>query len=353
MNRNFKFKIFTWTGLIVKANKSFRDRITNYIFYIYIIATVFDVFGSLVASDNISDLHALKVTFTYLTSYFLTIITWYLLWWKRYEFSTLLRHIERCSVFIYTKKIRCLMYLITAILPLVYVSLTVTNEIGHGYYCSYGYNFTNTYAILAISGTRCSMYAIIYPVLSDMLVCQYCTLCIMCTKSIFSLRCEIERCTIYAFDIPKQVDILKRESRILDLLLNFQTVFSTPSFLMFATHYCVCSSMLGWIVLGEHVSDTKFLLTLLYFANSLACLFVFVWVPGQLPIEMDKFKEVFRRKSRQRWMLLRIAEEDVFGKAFIEKPTLTFSGCDIITFRRNSILAIIGTILTYTLLVVT
>ncbi|KAG8186597.1 hypothetical protein JTE90_019919 [Oedothorax gibbosus] len=201
--------------------------------------------------------------------------------------------------------------------------------------------------------TKTSLQVGIYPMLSDTFVLLFCTLCMQCSRYISCLRFEIEKCTLEAFDTHKQVNIARSFSNMMTILKDLQKVFSLPSFLMFATHYCACSTLLGWFVLGEISSVSKILQILFYFSNSSVCLIACLWVPGKLPIEIDKMKEAFRSKYRYRWFHLGVMEENVFEKAFGEQHTFVLTGVRFIEFKQSSILAVVGTILSYTLVLVT
>ncbi|GBN20697.1 hypothetical protein AVEN_31923-1 [Araneus ventricosus] len=80
----------------------------------------------------------------------------------------------------------------------------------------------------------------------------------------------------------------------------------------------------------------------------LACL----WMAGGLPVEAARFKETFRRKISQRLTYLRKEEAIHFEKCLPDVSSYILSGWDIISFRRSSILALAGTVLTYTILLI-
>ncbi|KAG8179269.1 hypothetical protein JTE90_026733 [Oedothorax gibbosus] len=217
----------------------------------------------------------------------------------------------------------------------------------------YAHGAKNVHVRFTIVLVKAIAYVGVYPFLSDIFVLQFCILCWRCCRSIRCLRVEVEKSTVREFDVPAQMKIVSSELKIMAILEDLQKVFSLPSFLMFATHYCACSSLLGWLVLGELRSAIKTFQTAFYFGSSFACLVAYLWVPGKLPVEMNKLKEAFRQKSRLRWIFLGShQEEDVFEKAFCGKEPLVITGFNIVSFRQSSILAVIGTILSYTLLLV-
>lgn len=350
MGNNILFKIFLWMGLNSNSKRSMCSRIINYTFYTYLILIVADCL--LTSVLFIKDMHTLKVSLVYIFSYLLTILTWAVLWWKRLPLTGLIRHLQKtCRPIISTRRIRIWLIIIVNV-PIFYVFFLVSTELRDGVYYSYGFEVKKFHIATIIILIKSLLFCAIHPMLSNILVLHFCIQCLQCFKSVHYLRIEIEKCSAREFDVPKQLDIMRREMKIVEALHSLQSVFSLPSFLMFISHYCACSSLLGWIVLDELKSGYKVFQTLFYLGNSLACLVACVWVPGKLPIEMSEFKEAFRKKSRFRWLHLRITEEDVFKKAFNEKQPFVFSGYNIIAFRQGSILAIVGTMLTYTLLLV-
>ncbi|GFW75862.1 uncharacterized protein TNCV_4430441 [Trichonephila clavipes] len=88
----------------------------------------------------------------------------------------------------------------------------------------------------------------------------------------------------------------------------------------------------------------------LLFMNSFCGLLAILWKAGSLPIEAEKLKRTYRTKYRQK-----LLSENKVGELrseidLIDTSIFVLSGCNIIYFYRSSLLALAGTILTYTVL---
>ncbi|GFQ72175.1 uncharacterized protein TNCT_575551 [Trichonephila clavata] len=88
----------------------------------------------------------------------------------------------------------------------------------------------------------------------------------------------------------------------------------------------------------------------LLFMNSSFGLLAILWKAGNLPIEAEKLKIAYRRKCREK-----LVSENKVGELrseidLIDTSNFVLSGCNIIYFYRSSLLVLTGTILTYTVL---
>ncbi|KAG8199766.1 hypothetical protein JTE90_000859 [Oedothorax gibbosus] len=75
------------------------------------------------------------------------------------------------------------------------------------------------------------------------------------------------------------------------------------------------------------------------------------WVAGGIPLEIKLLRKSFTDKSKERDLLGFVSESTVSIKIQIENEDFELSGCGLLFFRRSSILGVIGSILTYGLLV--
>ncbi|GIX75016.1 hypothetical protein CEXT_555741 [Caerostris extrusa] len=71
-----------------------------------------------------------------------------------------------------------------------------------------------------------------------------------------------------------------------------------------------------------------------------------------VPIELNEFKAVFYKKAFVRMMSSTTLEEPKLERWLFDKPHFVFTGCDIVSYRRSTVLAVVGTLLTYTVLVI-
>ncbi|GFY58808.1 uncharacterized protein TNIN_274641 [Trichonephila inaurata madagascariensis] len=89
---------------------------------------------------------------------------------------------------------------------------------------------------------------------------------------------------------------------------------------------------------------------ILLFMNSFCGLLAILWKAGNLPIEAENLKRVYRRKCRQKLLSENKVCELRSEMDLIDTSNFVLSGCTIIYFYRSSLLALAGTILTYTVL---
>ncbi|KAG8199764.1 hypothetical protein JTE90_000857 [Oedothorax gibbosus] len=75
------------------------------------------------------------------------------------------------------------------------------------------------------------------------------------------------------------------------------------------------------------------------------------WVAGGIPLQIKQFRKAFTEKSKERALLGFALELTVPEKIQTENEDFELSGCGLLFFRRSSILGVIGSILTYGLLV--
>ncbi|KAG8178663.1 hypothetical protein JTE90_025586 [Oedothorax gibbosus] len=143
-------------------------------------------------------------------------------------------------------------------------------------------------------------------------------------------------------------DFIKTESCI----ISFQNIFSVPSLLMFAAHFSWCSGVLVLVVTGTFLNmpGIRIIYHTTSILNSLSFLMACMWFAGGVPLAMDNFKAALSRKTQQSLLLESSEQESVLGRGLYERPSLVLSGCGILYFTRNSMLVVLGTLLTYTIL---
>ncbi|GBN31476.1 hypothetical protein AVEN_211399-1 [Araneus ventricosus] len=108
------------------------------------------------------------------------------------------------------------------------------------------------------------------------------------------------------FTAAQQKDVLKHQSRLSDVVQPLQNVFSVPSFLISVAHFSNCiiinaltvnnffqnkhyAEVIQWIFMITHS-----------FGGLLSCL----WIAGRLPMEAEILQEEFRKKMRQRLLIV-------------------------------------------------
>ncbi|GFU01996.1 uncharacterized protein NPIL_162831 [Nephila pilipes] len=163
---------------------------------------------------------------------------------------------------------------------------------------------------------------------------------------------DIVKYTPEEFEQSKQLDILKKKAKICRVLQNIQTVFSLPIFLIIVANFLMCSSLLGGVLIKIQFDEDN-MVVMFYFINAILCIITVLWVAGSVPVEMSRFKEAFHQTTQERLLYYHTTEELHLKMDLFIESDFVLTGCNILSFRRNTILAVIGTLLTYTVLVAT
>ncbi|GBN09597.1 hypothetical protein AVEN_178733-1 [Araneus ventricosus] len=150
----------------------------------------------------------------------------------------------------------------------------------------------------------------------------------------------------------KQIEILKRRLRVVKILEETQGIFSTATFVICTANFTSCLTDLSQIILYASQNIGVTIISVLFGSTSavasLACIFL---CAGQVPIEMKRISTITRRLFEQK-AIWGIAEENaVVERLMLNEEECTLSGCELIFFKKSTVLTLIGTILTYGLLI--
>ncbi|GBN99789.1 hypothetical protein AVEN_109905-1 [Araneus ventricosus] len=189
---------------------------------------------------------------------------------------------------------------------------------------------------------------------TDLIALFYCTICQCCSVIITNLTKKIQRLPPEAFGLSQQIEILKRKAEIDDILMSIQNIFSVPSLLMITKDFLSCATIIGWQLYYHSKSyrSDGLIGSVFYGVNCFGSLAAVLWFVGGIPIQLQKLKDAFHRKERQRLSFLQKQGSLQLRKELFETSEFSFTGCDIIPFRKGTFLTIIGTLLTYTVLVI-
>ncbi|KAF8797232.1 hypothetical protein HNY73_001517 [Argiope bruennichi] len=148
--------------------------------------------------------------------------------------------------------------------------------------------------------------------------------------------------------------ILQRKAKIDELLDNIQSAFSLPIFFIIIVNLLSCATSMGWFLHYEWNNFTADLIIQvgIYFTNGFCVLSTVLWTAGGIPICLENLKNEFYKKSHQRFISKRNLDEIQIRRELFEKQDFIFSACNIVPLRRSTLLATIGSLLTYTILVV-
>ncbi|GFU26397.1 uncharacterized protein TNCV_2507151 [Trichonephila clavipes] len=71
------------------------------------------------------------------------------------------------------------------------------------------------------------------------------------------------------------------------------------------------------------------------------------WIPGEVPIEMERFSQAARKKYELRAYFGIGSENPSVERALCENKAFVLSGFNLVYFKKESVLTVMGTILTY------
>ncbi|GFR05978.1 uncharacterized protein TNCT_668871 [Trichonephila clavata] len=77
-----------------------------------------------------------------------------------------------------------------------------------------------------------------------------------------------------------------------------------------------------------------------------------LWMAGETTIKERRFREIFYQKAQSKMLSAGNAEEPRIERWLLDKPEFVFTGWDIVSYRRSTVFAVLGTLITYSVLVV-
>ncbi|KAF8767067.1 hypothetical protein HNY73_020069 [Argiope bruennichi] len=289
----------------------------------------------------------------YMNNYIFGLSVWIDLRRRKNFLSTLLQMHHEIRPFVEKNLTNTFVYFINFLLAIQSITFVCANvRGGMAEFYAYGYPVTSPYNQVFLILFKAILYNILYPIFPTLMTFLLALICHRISSQIRDLTSEISEFSPEEFSNSKQMAAFNCKRKIDEALFILQKVFSFPSLLLCTSHFICCCIHIGWFILLYN-SDKIWALKINYtiaFMNSAISLLVFLWAVGGLPLEMEAFKNEFRRKLQHRLILRGKADEIDLGKALNEEPTFVLSGCGIVYFRRSTILSLIASIITYTLL---
>ncbi|GFQ84329.1 uncharacterized protein TNCT_697051 [Trichonephila clavata] len=195
------------------------------------------------------------------------------------------------------------------------------------------------------------IYFFTYPVFPGLTAVVYCTICARCSNSIRNLTRKISTYSPEQFGPSEQIKVLRYKAKIDEILKITQEIFSAPSFCWIVASSVSCYSMLG-LYLMSRLQGIPLIEGASFGIISFLCLIVPLWIAGTLPVELNKLKETLYEKAYLRWISFKFPSEQNSRREILDKSDFTFTGCDIISYRRSSPFLIVGSLVTYTVLII-
>ncbi|GFY80141.1 uncharacterized protein TNIN_201601 [Trichonephila inaurata madagascariensis] len=206
-----------------------------------------------------------------------------------------------------------------------------------------------------ITYSKAFLYFFFYPTFPNITILVFCTLCHRCSHSLRNLSKELEKCPPKAFTVDVQIKYLKCRRKIVKLLQKTQDIFSLITFVICSASFSCCFAMLGQLIFYSFKhSGLSFLSdTIFNSVSALLSLTVLFWIPGEVPIEMEKLSHAARKKYELRASFGIGSENPSIERALCEEKAFVLSGFNLVHFTKESVLTVMGTILTYGLLLTT
>ncbi|GBN75785.1 hypothetical protein AVEN_40702-1 [Araneus ventricosus] len=255
----------------------------------------------------------------------------------------------------YCKKINFLAFILLC-MPAVYsISLMSICSIRKAAkYEAFGNEVKDPVLQILLINFKWFMYIIVYPTSVNFIVLLLCTFCLRCSSLISNMVNEISGITPEKFGPSMQIHILRVKARVDESLCNLQDVFSLPILFIIVAHLLSCSTSIGWFLYYgfKHYHCAMRVQAAFFGINSSVSLIIMFWVAGGVPGKLQRLKETFFNKSHLRLILSPLMNEPQFKREILDKPDFVFTGYDIISLRRRTLFVLFGSMITYTVLVV-
>ncbi|GFS67513.1 uncharacterized protein NPIL_184381 [Nephila pilipes] len=346
---NLLFTFLHWSGFVEGSDAKAKHRFSSRIFDILLFLTCADVtVSTVINSENAQK----KLIAAYLSFPIVCALVWCEMRCKRKLITSLVQNVQMVNSSFYEKVINfavLINYFMSLLVPTILIS-TVINPKFLTFF-TYGYELKNSWILCVIGILKGLLYCMLYPCVTNIVAIFYISLCWNCSVDLNNLVKDIAKYTPEEFEQSKQLDILKKKAKICRHLQSIQTVFSVPMFLIIVANFLMCSCLIGGVLINIKFAEDD-MIFIVYFANAILCLITSLWVAGSVPVEMSRFKETFHQTTHERLLYYHETEELHLKMDLITEPDFVLTGCNILPFRRSTILTVIGTLLTYTVLIV-
>ncbi|GFT43903.1 uncharacterized protein TNCV_2245751 [Trichonephila clavipes] len=218
----------------------------------------------------------------------------------------------------------------------------------------YGYEVENISIQSVIVAIKSVCDHTVYPTFGNIVALLYIFVCLYCSDYLNNLTRKVEKYSAEDFSPSKQIDILKRRAKIYDILVNTERIFSFPIFAIIVANVLMLSSISGSFLINDWSNTTFSWKIECIFYGTNACFYVTVilWAAGAVSIEMSKFKEIFHYKTHLKLLSKYSVEQLHLKMDLMNEPEFVLSGYNVINLGRSTILGLIGTLFTYTILVI-
>ncbi|GFV97315.1 uncharacterized protein TNCV_2038251 [Trichonephila clavipes] len=318
-----------------------------------------------------SNWHEYQVVLSLVFSNSTSLLLWHVLYCRRRYLRILLEKMEAvCDshlvVTLFEKTlINFIILLGIFIVPLTYSAISVylmNQDHTSNYYTffTYGHKDNFTTFMNAYLFTKSLITNLLDPIFTSCVTFIYCLLCYRSCRLLVQFRKRIVN--LLSSGSKPTRDVLKQliidYGRLCRVLERLQCVFSLPSFLLtivdVMSSFTILASALLYSseeITGPMIAENAF--TLMTSAVLLITLIAFA---AQIPVTMSTIRMCLQKIQEKRVVSESqgTLEDSRFRLLQIlkERPLVILSGCEIIYFTRITIVTVLGTLLTYGLLVI-
>ncbi|GFQ92712.1 uncharacterized protein TNCT_669551 [Trichonephila clavata] len=338
------YKCLSWTGLVEEPTRHPLDRIIEITFKTILILVSLDW----LISSGVS-FHSLdwKTTTTNLAICVLVAGTYLAMYSKRDILTVALHNLGSSS----NEKIINFNLIVICSMPVMLSTFRVIahhNDSVSSQFETYEYTISNVWISIVLLSIKFLFYALVHPTFTSLVSLSYCIFCQLYCCQINSLTKKVLQFSPEEFSPTKQMDILVQKAKIDKLLESVQAIFSVPSFFLIAIYFLMCVSVIRNTIEVESFLSCVTVDVMLRPFIDFNCLFFMLWISSGVPVQMKKLKHAFSEKVRARLLYNRnLREIQPKGKLFGQSEFI-FTGCDIILYKRSTLLTILGTLLIYT-----
>ncbi|GFT08036.1 uncharacterized protein NPIL_187371 [Nephila pilipes] len=345
----FLLAILRFSGFVYELNEKNKS-VKVWLFFLFIM--LFVIFDSLVILIlNFSHTER-KISLTHLCLKVFSLVIWICMRRKRMNMKILLRKLQPLHAPAHEKIFNFLVLIIVAI-PLVY-STTFTIYCDKRFFSTllaYGNKLESLSGLILLIWIKKCLQFLIFPAFPLLLSLLFTTMCLRCSLYFTILTKEITEYSPHTFGPEEQRNILRRKAEIDDILDIIQEIFSVPSFFFILGYFVSCCRAFAWNLTLRVKTPIQWL-TFIDGVIILMSLSTALWVSGGLPENINKLKEAFYKKTHRRIIFVGTSEEPDLRKELLDKPDFVLTGCGVLFYRKSSVLAAIGALLTYTVLVI-
>lgn len=344
------YRILQQLRIIGYKSNTFKGKLRDILILGCVILIYIDQIGIWIKHNNLykSDL---KLSLPYYLGYTSSIITFFMLSFKRDRITKIListnspSQQNKCIKTDLLLLLTLLVHLSFVIQPFIHYFMGY-NEFMDIYFDATNGNFRYFVAILRVVSSR-----LLYPLFMNLVSLLFCDLCHQCTVSLAEIKTSIISCPSRGFIDNYQMQVIKKRAQIVNVIQTIQKEFSLILTLMCCSQiFCCFSGFSELLSIITEPSDEGAIIVL-YVLNAFLCLTAVIGVAGQIPIEMRNLTD-----SLHQMLDKKVIESDrpVRPDVMITltyRPDVTLSASELLFFTRQSALVILGTFLTYSILI--